>query len=267
MQDTFSDMMGDGLGVMMWFRFRTWGSLVRGVNCAYVQVCARLSDRASSISFSDVMAPGNAKNTHAGMQIGQGSSAYVAKWMALKGNATRILGPGVVVSADHGGARIQSFALQTVSTPAANHDAQDSLSASRGRHHPGVDAPENTYCTAGSSACPNLLSCQGTQACDSRAPGTPLAYGSFSDQSHTAAFGCSLVQDGLVSVDMEKMSDPTMRVDDEDSVPSPVCEAPADTVGQQLSRINGWGVEWSGKYPPWAYNMNVACPCQTNGVQ
>ena len=59
MQDTFSDMMGDGLGVMLWFRYKTWGSLVRGVNCAYVSVCSRLSDQATSISFSDIMAPGN----------------------------------------------------------------------------------------------------------------------------------------------------------------------------------------------------------------
>ena len=81
MQDTFSDLMGDGLGVMLWFRFRAWGSLVRGVNCAYVAVCARLSDRASSISFSDVMAPGNAKETHAGIQIGQ----------VINANKTRLL--------------------------------------------------------------------------------------------------------------------------------------------------------------------------------
>ena len=52
MQDTFSHLTGDGLGVLLWFRFETWGSLVRGVNCAYVAVCARLSDRATSISFS-----------------------------------------------------------------------------------------------------------------------------------------------------------------------------------------------------------------------
>jgi hypothetical protein len=51
MQDTFSDLMGDGLHVMLWFRSHTWGSLVRGVNCAYVGVCARLSDRCDALSI------------------------------------------------------------------------------------------------------------------------------------------------------------------------------------------------------------------------
>lgn len=111
MQDTCTGLMGDGLGVLLWFRHESWGMLARGVNCAYVAVCARLSGRATSISFSDVMAPGNAPETYAGLEVGEGSSAYVSKWMAPHANATRVLGPGVVVSADLGGRVVRSLSL------------------------------------------------------------------------------------------------------------------------------------------------------------
>ena len=204
-----------------------------------------------------------------GIEIGQGSSAYVSKWMALKGNATRILGAGVVISADLGGVRVLSLGLQpqpprtvtmprTVTIPPTNHDAQDVSSSKEG---PKTDEPERTYCTAARGPCPDLLSCQGTGPCELRPAGTPSAYGSFNDQMHTAAFGCSLTHDGVVNTDTNGDL-PVPRADRMDPVPSPVCETPTDTIGQQLASIDGWGVDWSGKYPPWAYNMNVACPCQ-----
>ena len=36
MQDTITNVMGDDLQVLLWFRYQTFGTLVRGVNCAYV---------------------------------------------------------------------------------------------------------------------------------------------------------------------------------------------------------------------------------------
>ena len=220
MQDTFSDLMGDGLGIMLWFRYHTWGSLVRGVNCAYVAVCARLSDRATSISFSDVLAPGNAPNTHAGIEIGQGSSAYVSKWMALKGNATRIVGKGVVINTDRGGVV----------------------------HSLGLGLTEN-FCDRGSSPCPELASCNGERGCSTKVAGAAGSFGSFSDSEGTAAFGCSLYDDG------------TAFSFAANSVLNGTCDAPSVQISEQLSTIAGWGKEWSGKYPPWAYNMNTGCPC------
>ena len=168
MQDTFSDLMGDGLAVMLWFRDHTWGSLVRGVNCAYVGVCARLSDRATSISFSDVMAPGNAPDTHAGIEIGEGSSAYISKWMALKGNATRVVGSGVVVNTD---------LAKVVDTLAL--------------------VESDSLCEIGRSPCPAVMSCHGSSGCNAKKAGSSHSFGSFNDPGQTAAYGCALCLDDV----------------------------------------------------------------------
>ena len=199
----------------------------------YVSVCAHLTDRATSISFSDVMSPGNKdSNPHAGIEIGQGSSAYVSKWMALHGNATHIVGTGIVVNADLGGKVVRTLAL-----PASE---------------PGGEL--QTYCTAGRSACPPMASCQGDTGCSLKEQGASLDYGSFNDAASTAAFGCDLTGDGLASSlppAGESGSDGGGR-----------CTAPSENIASQLSTIEGWGSEWSGKFPPFAYNMNTACPCQ-----
>jgi hypothetical protein len=258
MQDTFSDLMGDGLGVMLWFRQRTWGSLVRGVNCAYVGVCARLSEQATSISFSDVMAPGNDKSTHAGLEIGQGSSVYISKWMALKGNATRILGRGVVLSTDLGGKAVHSLGLPAAMMPppmAPNAGVTTATTAAAAAVRLDGPAKESSldYCTAGRSACPAILSCQGDVGCGVRPGGSARSFGSFDDSAHTAAFGCALTQDGVGDTNLPLTSSPGTTA---------VCHAPMANVAAALSTIAGWGSIWSGQHPPWAYNMNTGCPCQ-----
>jgi hypothetical protein len=250
MQDTFSDLMGDGLGVMLWFREQTWGSLVRGVNCAYVGVCARLSERASSISFSDVMAPGNDKATHAGLEIGQGSSAYVSKWMALKGNATRIVGAGVVLNTDLGGKVVRSLGLPSVVPPPRPTAGAVDISDAQA---------EEDYCSAGRSACPAILSCQGDAGCGVKPSGAARSFGSFDDAAQTAAFGCALTQDGVGDINQALTSQP--------GATAPACHAPMANIANALSPIAGWGSTWSGKYPPWAYNMNTGCPCHSEPPQ
>lgn len=191
----------------------------------------------------------------------------MSKWMALKGNSTRILGPGVVVSTDHAGARVRSLGLQPQRPPPTDLSVEDAWSPNAGsnHNHPGVSAPESTYCTAGASRCPELLSCRGDGQCVARSVGTPSAYGSFDDRESTAAFGCSLTNDGATN-DGVTSADSTLAGSGGGAGPSPVCAAPTDIIGQQLSSISGWGVEWSGKYPPWAYNMNTGCPCQSDSV-
>ena len=175
---------------------------------------------------------GNDKATHAGLEVGQGCSAYVSNWMALKGNATRILGTGVVLSSE--GKVLQSLGLGgALPEPGGVTDQQ-----------------HNDYCSAGRSSCPPILSCQGIHGCRLKPGGSLHSYGSFDDAADTAAFGCDLTYDNSGSPIVERAT-----VDSK-------CHAPLGNIGAALSSIEGWGTEWSGKYPPWAYNMNTACPCQ-----
>ena len=224
MQDTYRQIMGDGVGVLLWFRQQTWGHLVSGVNCAYVGICAKLSERATSISFADVMAPGNAPQTFAGIEVGQGSSAYLGTWMAVNNpKAGRVVGKGAVWSL-----------------------ATNSLVASA--------SPRAGLCTAvrnasqsGQSRCPATTSCNGI-ACTTAAAaaGVGHGYGRFDDENGTAAFGCYL--EGRVATAA--------------AGGQPGCRRPAANVSVALGAIAGWGTQWSGAHPPWAYNMNTACPCQ-----
>jgi hypothetical protein len=145
--------------------------------------------------------------------------------MALKGNATRIVGPGFVISTDQGGKAVRSLGL-----PVPDDLTQTSRS----------------FCSLGQSDCPDQLSCHGADGCHAKIPGAALGYGAFDDPASTAAFGCSLSNDGLA---------PTVGWD------AAQCKAPVAEIGKELESMAGWGTTWSGKYPPWAYNMNTGCPC------
>jgi hypothetical protein len=142
--------------------------------------------------------------------------------MALKGNATHVVGTGVVINTDHGGV-VRSLGLGL--------------------------APDESFCDRGKSPCPELASCNGEHGCSTKAAGAVRSFGSFSDSEGTAAFGCSLCDDGTAFSSTTK------------AALNGTCEAPSSQISEQLSTIAGWGEEWSGKYPPWAYNMNTGCPC------
>jgi hypothetical protein len=180
------------------------------------------------------MAPGNAPDTHAGIEIGQGSSAYVSKWMALKGNATRVVGTGIVVNTDLGGKVVDTLGL------------------------PGSDV----LCEVGKSPCPKVASCSGDTGCSTQQPAVGQAtsrhfFGSFDDPAGTAAYGCDLCQDDV----MLAVSSIESTSDGVEVVANATCKAPSARISEKLSSIAGWGDKWSGEYPPWAYNMNTGCPC------
>ena len=173
--------------------------------------------------------------------------------MALKGLATRIVGPGVVLASDMNGKAIRSLGLPAVE-PGAVPPATTAAANSHSHQTPeGEEAsPARDYCSAGRSACPAILSCYGDQGCSLGNRQRPDPFGSFDDTASTAAFGCDQVADGVVGA---------TAANESKAGPHAICRAPSARVAQELSSIAGWGSEWSGKYPPWAYNMNTGCPC------
>eukprot|EP01045_Picozoa_sp_COSAG04_P045106 COSAG04_NODE_15643_length_525_cov_0.908451_1_plen_137_part_10 len=137
--------------------------------------------------------------------------------MALKGLATRIVGPGVVLSSGMNGKAIRSLALPAEAPGASSHSHQTPEGE--------VPSPARDYCSAGRSACPAILSCHGDQGCSLGNRQRPDPFGSFDDTASTAAFGCDQVADGVVGA---------TAANESKAGPHAICRAPSAGIAQEL---------------------------------